>query len=324
MMGIKSKLNGYLRRVARRPRGRRLAAGDGQRLRDDRQRRLPQPPARDQEGRRPRTSTLKLPRALARAPREGVLGRRDLRGDQDPRAEHPGRHGHARATSAARPAARPARPTRTSTPGSSASRRGSRPPCGSASRATRDLDERHVPRRRNIDGGTYPADIWGDYMKKAVGKYCGDFKQPTEPFQSQPFFGHYAREGAKDDDQTATARRDGTGHARRRSGQRRPTNKHEQQRRRQRQPARRRRSSTRRVRAPPQTPPETSRRPQASAPAATARHAELPPRLVQLAPSEPARRAAVESDASGGAASDGYRCREVVQRREGLRLHHAR
>ena len=30
------------------------------------------------------------------------------------------------------------------------------------------LDERPVPRRRNIDGGTYPADIWGDYMKKAA------------------------------------------------------------------------------------------------------------------------------------------------------------
>ena len=38
-----------LRRDARRPRGRRLAAGDGQRVRHDRQRRLPQPAARDQE-----------------------------------------------------------------------------------------------------------------------------------------------------------------------------------------------------------------------------------------------------------------------------------
>jgi penicillin-binding protein 1A len=47
----------------------------------------------------------------------------------------------------------------------------------------------------NIDGGTFPAQIWGDYMKKAKGSYCGDFKQPTEPFQSQPFFGHYSRSG---------------------------------------------------------------------------------------------------------------------------------
>ena len=54
---------------------------------------------------------------------------------------------------------------------------------------------------RNIDGGTYPADIWGTYMKQAVGKYCGDFKRPTEPFNSQPFQGHYARQGGKDDEE---------------------------------------------------------------------------------------------------------------------------
>jgi penicillin-binding protein 1A len=58
----------------------------------------------------------------------------------------------------------------------------------------------------NIDGGTYPAQIWGEYMRKAKGKYCGDFKQPTEPFQSQPFFGHYSRSGkdeTKSDDPSA-------------------------------------------------------------------------------------------------------------------------
>src|SRR3954449_587699 len=41
----------------------------------------------------------------------------------------------------------------------------------------------YAPTGGNIDGGTHPADIWGEYMKQAVGKYCGDFKQPTEPFQ---------------------------------------------------------------------------------------------------------------------------------------------
>ena len=40
----------------------------------------------------------------------------------------------------------------------------------------------YAPTGGNIDGGTYPADIWGEYMKQAVGKYCGDFKKPTEPF----------------------------------------------------------------------------------------------------------------------------------------------
>jgi penicillin-binding protein 1A len=58
----------------------------------------------------------------------------------------------------------------------------------------------YAPTGGNIDGGTYPADIWGAYMKQAVGKYCGDFKQPTEPFQSQPFFGHYSRIGQKAED----------------------------------------------------------------------------------------------------------------------------
>jgi len=57
------------------------------------------------------------------------------------------------------------------------------------------------PTGGNIDGGTYPADIWGDYMRKAVGKTChAKFKQPTEPFHSQPFFGHYSREGLSEDE----------------------------------------------------------------------------------------------------------------------------
>jgi penicillin-binding protein 1A len=55
------------------------------------------------------------------------------------------------------------------------------------------------PTGGNIDGGTYPADIWGEYMKSVVGNNCHDFKQPTQPFHSQPFFGHYSREGAKDE-----------------------------------------------------------------------------------------------------------------------------
>ena len=52
----------------------------------------------------------------------------------------------------------------------------------------------------NLDGGTYPAQIWGDYMKKVVAKGCGEWRKPTEPFNSQPFQGKYAREGAKDEE----------------------------------------------------------------------------------------------------------------------------
>jgi penicillin-binding protein 1A len=52
----------------------------------------------------------------------------------------------------------------------------------------------------NIDGGTYPAQIWGDYMKKVVAKGCGKWLRPKEPFHSQAFQGRYAREGAEDEE----------------------------------------------------------------------------------------------------------------------------
>jgi penicillin-binding protein 1A len=46
-----------------------------------------------------------------------------------------------------------------------------------------------------VDGGTFPADIWGAYMKSVIGKFCGPFRQPKEPFQSRPFFGRYSSNG---------------------------------------------------------------------------------------------------------------------------------
>src|SRR4051794_28016229 len=49
-----------------------------------------------------------------------------------------------------------------------------------------------------VAGGTFPAQIWGAYMKQAKGKYCGEFQPPKVPFQAQPFFGKYARGGAKE------------------------------------------------------------------------------------------------------------------------------
>ena len=48
---------------------------------------------------------------------------------------------------------------------------------------------------RNVDGGTFPADIWGEYMRQAKGSFCGDFPQPKEPFVSTPFFGEYSSTG---------------------------------------------------------------------------------------------------------------------------------
>ncbi len=39
----------------------------------------------------------------------------------------------------------------------------------------------------NVDGGTFPAEIWGRYMKAAAGKFCGKFKAPKEKFKTKRF-----------------------------------------------------------------------------------------------------------------------------------------
>ena len=45
----------------------------------------------------------------------------------------------------------------------------------------------------NAQGGAIAAPVWGEYMKSAKGKFCGDFAKPKVPFVSQPFFGKYSR-----------------------------------------------------------------------------------------------------------------------------------
>jgi penicillin-binding protein 1A len=49
----------------------------------------------------------------------------------------------------------------------------------------------------SVAGGTFPAEIWHDYMSKVKGKFCGDFKPPKEPFHASPFFGKYSRSGGR-------------------------------------------------------------------------------------------------------------------------------
>jgi penicillin-binding protein 1A len=44
-------------------------------------------------------------------------------------------------------------------------------------------------------GGTLAAPIWQDYMSVAKGDFCGDFPEPTEPVDYQPFYGNYANGG---------------------------------------------------------------------------------------------------------------------------------
>jgi penicillin-binding protein 1A len=46
-----------------------------------------------------------------------------------------------------------------------------------------------------VDGGTFPAAIWGEYMSNARRNFCGDFPLPKEPFLAQPFYGKYANSG---------------------------------------------------------------------------------------------------------------------------------
>jgi penicillin-binding protein 1A len=40
-----------------------------------------------------------------------------------------------------------------------------------------------------VDGGTFPAEIWGNYMKAAKGKFCGQFPKPNHPFKTKAFKG---------------------------------------------------------------------------------------------------------------------------------------
>ena len=44
-------------------------------------------------------------------------------------------------------------------------------------------------------GGSFPAQIWHDFMAVAKGGFCGSFPPPRQPVQFRPFFGRYATTG---------------------------------------------------------------------------------------------------------------------------------
>jgi penicillin-binding protein 1A len=46
-----------------------------------------------------------------------------------------------------------------------------------------------------VAGGTFPTQIWHDFMNVAHGNDCSSFPQPNTPFQSSPFFGRYSSTG---------------------------------------------------------------------------------------------------------------------------------
>jgi penicillin-binding protein 1A len=43
----------------------------------------------------------------------------------------------------------------------------------------------------SVAGGTFPAEIWGKFMKVAKGSFCGDFPPPKSSIQWTPFFSKY-------------------------------------------------------------------------------------------------------------------------------------
>lgn len=49
----------------------------------------------------------------------------------------------------------------------------------------------------SVAGGTFPAQIWHDYMALAIGGHCKEFPEPKTPFDAVPFKGKYASEGKK-------------------------------------------------------------------------------------------------------------------------------
>lgn len=44
-----------------------------------------------------------------------------------------------------------------------------------------------------VDGGTFPAEIWGIYMKQAKRSFCGQFPKPGHAFKSKGFRGRHSR-----------------------------------------------------------------------------------------------------------------------------------
>ncbi len=48
-----------------------------------------------------------------------------------------------------------------------------------------------------VAGGTFPAQIWHDYMVRAVSGRCREFREPRDPFDAVPFKGKYSAIGKK-------------------------------------------------------------------------------------------------------------------------------
>ena len=138
----------------------------------------------------------KEPGQPGRLRRGRVHGRR--RDEGNPRL----RHRRLATTSSARLPARPAPPRSRPTPGSSATRRTSRPRSGSATRT------RATPMPGY--GADLAAPIWHDYMEVAAAQPCDDFPQPQNPASLSSYYSDHTASSGSDssgdsyDDATGT------------------------------------------------------------------------------------------------------------------------
>ncbi len=194
-MGITTQARRDPRRGARRPAARGVPARDGQRLRDDRLRRLAAAPRwRSSRSRHPDGHVDDIGKGSAKKVfSDGVTyeATKILHG------QRPGGHRHRREL----------RLPRRRQDGHDLRLQGrlvrrlhartSRPPSGSAT------PNPPIPMLSvhgiEVAGATFPAQIWHDYMNVAHGSFCGDFAPPKTPFQPQPFFGKYSRTGGSSD-----------------------------------------------------------------------------------------------------------------------------
>src|SRR5205085_1979078 len=47
----------------------------------------------------------------------------------------------------------------------------------------------------SVSGPTFPAEIWGDYTRQAMGGFCGAFPPPLHPMTFTRFYGRYSSGG---------------------------------------------------------------------------------------------------------------------------------
>ena len=167
-------------RGARRPHARRLAARDGQRLRDDRLRRLSQPPDRDHQDHLPRRQV----RSCRGASRSSA--RRRSRTASPPRRRGSSSENVQAGTGTRAKIGCPAAgKTGTTDNFNDAWFVGFTPRLATAvwvGYPNAQIEMTTEYHGGSVAGGTFPAEIWGDYMKQAKGKFCGDFK----PRQDEP------------------------------------------------------------------------------------------------------------------------------------------